>query len=96
MQAEKYIYYLTKGGKKVEDDLNEQFKQEKPVDYFFKVANPKSLIIMGRTNNYSKQQQEDLEIIKRKYKNVIDIISYDDLIQRLETIIKMLKKFNSN
>lgn len=96
MQAEKYIYYLTKGGKKVEDDLNEQFKQEKPDDYFFKVANPKSLIIMGRTNNYSKQQQEDLEIIKRKYKNVIDIISYDDLIQRLETIIKMLKKFNSN
>ncbi len=92
MQAEKYVYYLTKGGKKVEDDLNKQFAKIKPDDYTFKVVNPKTLIIMGRTNDYSPKQMEDLEIIKRKYKNVIDIISYDDLIQRLRTTIEMLKK----
>lgn len=92
MQAEKYIYYLTKGGKKVEDDLNKQFAKIKPDDYTFKVVNPKTLIIMGRTNDYSTKQLEDLEIIRRKYKNVIDIISYDDLIQRLRTTIEMLKK----
>ncbi len=92
MQAEKYVYYLTKGGKKVEDDLNKQFTKIKPDNYKFKVVNPKTLIIMGRTNDYSTKQLEDLEIIRRKYKNVIDIISYDDLIQRLKTTIEMLKK----
>ena len=92
MQAEKYMYYLTKGGKKAEDDLNKQFAKLKPDDYTFKVVNPKTLIIMGRTNDYSVKQLEDLEIIRRKYKNVIDIISYDDLIQRLKTTIEMLKK----
>ena len=96
MQAEKYIFYLTKGGKKVEDDLNKQFAKVKPADYTFKVVNPKTLIIMGRTNDYSSEQIEDLEIIRRKYKNVIDIISYDDLIQRLKTTIEMLKKELSN
>ena len=92
MQAEKYVFYLTKGGKKVEDDLNKQFALIKPADYTFKVVNPKTLIIMGRTNDYSPEQIEDLEIIRRKYKNVIDIISYDDLIQRLKTTIEMLRK----
>lgn len=92
MQAEKYVFYLTKGGKKVEDDLNKQFATVKPADYTFKVVNPKTLIIMGRTKDYSPEQIKDLEIIRRKYKNVIDIISYDDLIQRLKTTIEMLKK----
>lgn len=91
MQSEKYIYYLTKGGGKVEDDLNKQFNKILPPNYKFKVVNPKSIIIMGRTNNYDYQQKEDLEIIRRKYKNVIDIISYDDLLQRLRTTIDMLK-----
>ena len=50
---------------------------------------------MGRTKDYSTKQLEDLEIIRRKYKNVIDIISYDDLIQRLRTTIEMLKKETS-
>lgn len=92
MQAEKYIYYLTKGGITVEQDLNKQFRNQKPSDYSFKVVNPKSIIIMGRTNNYTEPQKEDLEIIRRKYKNITDIISYDDLLQRLETTIAMLEK----
>lgn len=95
MQAEKYIYYLTKGGLEVEKDINNQFSSNKPQDYSFKVINPKTLIIMGRTKDYSTRQLEDLEIIRRKYKNVIDIISYDDLIQRLRTTIEMLKKDTS-
>lgn len=96
MQAEKYIYYLTKGGGlEVEKDINNQFSSNKPQNYSFKVINPKTLIIMGRTKDYSTKQLEDLEIIRRKYKNVIDIISYDDLIQRLRTTIEMLKKETS-
>jgi hypothetical protein len=35
---------------------------------------------MGRTVGLSEEQIQDFEVIKRKYKNVIDIITYDDLI----------------
>ena len=60
-------------------------------DYHFKIINPKSIIIMGHTSNYTQQQKDDFEVIKRKYTNVLDIISYEDLIHRLETIINALK-----
>jgi len=35
-------------------------------------------------------QQLDLEIIKRKYANMIDILTYDDLLRRLDNIIASL------
>lgn len=47
---------------------------------------------MGRDNKMDKNQLQDFEIIKRKYKNVIDIFTYDDLIRRLKMIISQLKK----
>lgn len=40
----------------------------------------------------SSKQIRDLEIIKRKYKNVMDIVTYDDLITRLEKIIEKFKR----
>ena len=46
---------------------------------------------MGRDNNLSAAQRHDFEVIKRKYKNVVDIITYDDLIRRLETVVKQYK-----
>ncbi len=46
---------------------------------------------MGRDNNLSNQQKEDFEVIKRKYSNVLDIITYDDLLQRLRSTIHQLK-----
>ena len=88
MQCEKYIYYLQKGGKSAENDLNKQYKNELPNGYNFHIINPKAIIIIGRSNNFAKQEKEDFEIIRRKYKNVIDIITYDDLINRFETAIK--------
>ena len=91
MQAEKYIYYLTKDGAEAENNLNMQFSYDKPISYKFKVINPKAIIIMGRTCDFTEDQREDFEIIKRKYKNVVDIISYDDLLNRLGTVIELLK-----
>ncbi len=43
---------------------------------------------MGRENNLTNEQLGDFEIIKRKYKNVIDIITYDELIKRIEQLIE--------
>ena len=46
---------------------------------------------MGRENNLSKDQKNDFEVVKRKYKNVIDILSYDDLLQRLKFSIQQIQ-----
>jgi hypothetical protein len=43
---------------------------------------------MGREKGLSDVQKNDLEIIKRKYKNIMDIITYDDLIRRIKNIIE--------
>jgi hypothetical protein len=44
-------------------------------NFKIKITNPSGLIIMGRTVGLSEEQIQDFEVIKRKYKNVIDIIT---------------------
>ena len=92
MQCEKYIYFMTAEGKNAEEKLNNQFKPVLPSNYSLKIINPKAMIIMGRSNEFEAQQEEDFEIIKRKYKNIIDIITYDDLLRRLVTTISILQE----
>lgn len=90
MQVEKYVFYLSKWGRAGEDALTEKYKSELPDDFSIKITNPGGMIIMGRDTNLSNEQRQDFEVVKRKYKNVIDIITYDDLLRRLEFIIKQL------
>ena len=92
MQIEKYIYYLNKWGKKGEEELTKEYAKCLPKGMNIKITNPNGLIIMGRENNLTIEQLSDLEIIKRKYKNVIDIISYDDLIKRIKIAIEQMNK----
>lgn len=92
MQIEKYIYYLNKLGKQGEKSLTEKYKDELPEGMEIKIVNPNGIIIMGRDNLMESSQLGDFEIIKRKYKNVVDIFTYDDLLRRLEVTIKQLKK----
>ena len=91
MQAEKYIFYLNNYGAEGERKLNEKYKDSLPKDFKLKIRNPRTFILLGRSNNFDDQQKSDFEIIKRKYANMIDIISYDDLLNRLENIIAMLQ-----
>ncbi len=90
MQVEKYIFYLNKWGKEGEDKLTQRYKDKLPEYMSIKITNPSGLIIMGRDNNLTAIQKQDFEVIKRKYKNVIDIITYDDLISRLKFTIAQL------
>lgn len=76
MQIEKYIFYLNKWGKKGEEVLTKKYKDELPKGFSIKITNPGGIIIMGRENNLSPSQKQDFEVIKRKYKNVLDIITY--------------------
>ena len=58
------------------------------------ISNPKAIIIVGRDkidgSDMSPNQQLDFEIIKRKYAHMMDIITYDDLLRRLENTITAL------
>jgi hypothetical protein len=92
MQVEKYIFHLSKWGREGERTILEKRKNELPAGFEIKVTNSKAIIILGRDKDFSDDQKFDFEIIRRKYANVIDIMTYDDLLHRLETIISMLKR----
>lgn len=92
MQVEKYIFHLNKWGRDGEKEILKKRKSELPPDFEIKVTNPQAMIILGRDIDFVAEQKFDFEIIKRKYANVIDIMTYDDLLRRLENIISMMAK----
>ncbi|WP_261847809.1 Shedu immune nuclease family protein [Pectobacterium araliae] len=94
MQIEKYIFHLNKSGSNGEKTLNEKYKDKLPNGMKIKITNPSAIIISGRSNNLTDHQLQDFEIIRRKYKNLIDIITYDDLIERLKFIISSFQSNN--
>jgi hypothetical protein len=85
MQVEKYLFHLNKWWVKWEKVL----KGKLMID--IKITNPKWLLILWRDKNFSDSQRFDFEIIRRKYSNIMDIITYDDLIRRLENILKKFR-----
>lgn len=92
MQIEKYLFYLNKWSKTGEEYLTKKFKDELPNNLNIKITNPSGMIIMGREINLSPSQKRDFEVIKRKYKNIVDIITYDDLLGRLRVTIEQLQQ----
>ncbi|MGR7970377.1 Shedu immune nuclease family protein, partial [Escherichia coli] len=95
MQAEKYIFHLSKWGVKGEKELTNAYKNSLPAGMCIRISNPKAIIIVGRdqiaNGNMTDGQLLDFEIIKRKYANMIDILTYDDLLRRLNNTIEALK-----
>ncbi|OAB31583.1 hypothetical protein PMSD_18505 [Paenibacillus macquariensis subsp. defensor] len=92
MQVEKYLFHLNKSGRQGEIKLTNKFKDLLPDSLKINITNPNAILILGREEELGIEQLRDLEVIKRKYKNVMDIVTYDDLIRRLERIIE---KFQS-
>ncbi|GAB3013799.1 hypothetical protein GCM10027051_16280 [Niabella terrae] len=92
MQVEKYVYYLNRWSEAGEEYLNNTYKNELPEGFDIKITNPGGIIIMGRENNLTSEQKRDFEVVKRKYKNVVDIITYDNLLDRLKFTIDQIKK----
>jgi hypothetical protein len=90
MQVEKYIFYLNKLGRSGEQDILKKRCDELPPNFDIKITNPKAMIILGRDTNFVEDQKLDFEIIKRKFANIIEIMTYDDLLRRLDNIIAML------
>ena len=97
MQAEKYLFHLSKWGVAGEKVLTQRYASKLPSGMEVRITNPKAMIILGRdrrpdgAESLDASQQLDLEIIKRKYANVIDVLTYDDLLRRLNNIIASLR-----
>lgn len=87
MQAEKYVFHLAKWGVEGEMDINKRQASHLPAGLKVRITNPKAIVIAGRSNSLSQQQLFDFEIMKRKYANIVDILSYDDLLGRLSNIV---------
>lgn len=92
MQAEKYLFHLNKWGHAGEQQIYNKHKDELPSGIELKIANPKAMILIGRDNDFVGQQRFDFEIIRRKYANMLDIMTYDDLLRRVGNIIEMMKR----
>lgn len=91
-QIEKYNYCLNAWGKDGEQELQKQLSSKLPDTVTPKVVNPQGILLLGRSNQFNRQQKDDFELIKRQYKHIAEIMTYDDLIQRIDNIIAALYK----
>lgn len=90
-QIEKYIFCLTSIEKSQKAVLN-KLVSLLPDTITPEIVNPQGILIAGRSCSFNAQQKRDFELIKRQYKHVADIMTYDDLVKRLENIVISLRK----
>lgn len=88
-QIEKYIYCLTALNRE-KDVFFRKLNERLPDGIVPQVVNPKGILLLGRSENFNEQQRRDFELIRRQYKNIVDIMTYDDLTVRFERIIQAL------
>lgn len=90
-QVEKYLYHLTRWGREGEAALTKRFASRLPAGLKVRIASPSGLAILGRDHNLTQAQRHDFEIIRRQYKHIADIITYDDLLRRLKFVLEQLR-----
>lgn len=95
IQASKYILALNKNMEKSKKNIFEKLNNTFPTHGILlediKINNPKGIVLFGRSNNLTKEQQDDFELIKRQYKDITDIMTYDELLTRINNLIKSLE-----
>ena len=89
-QIEKYIFCLNSSDK-AKKDVSDKIHGLLPNGLKTQVVNPQGILLVGRSNEFNEEQKKDFELIKRQYKHVADIMTYDDLLFRLGNIIESLK-----
>ena len=90
-QIEKYIFCLNSSDK-AKEDVSKKLTEFLPAGVEVKIVNPQGVLLAGRSNEFTDEQKKDFELIKRQYKHVADIMTYDDLAQRLRNIIASIEK----
>lgn len=92
MQIEKYLHHLNRWGKSGEKVLQKRFHNDLPDDLLLHVTHPKGIILAGRSNDLKSKQLTDFEVIRRRYSDIMDIITYDMFLRRINNIIAALEK----
>ena len=92
-QIEKYIYCLT-SIENSQKNVIEKLRDGLPEGMVPQVVSPKGMLLIGRSKDFNEQQKRDFEIIKRQYKNIADIMTYDDLLKRISNIVSSLEMKN--
>lgn len=90
-QIEKYIFCLN-SYEKAKKDVSDKLDGMLPNGLKTQVVNPQGILLAGRSNEFTDEQKKDFELIKRQYKHVADIMTYDDLLFRIGNIINSLKR----
>lgn len=90
-QIEKYIYCLNSITDK-EEAVLKLLSEKLPEGVIPQVLNPQGILLLGRSKDFNQQQKRDFELIKRQYKNIADIMTYDDLACRIRNIVLALKE----
>ena len=90
-QIEKYIYCLNSvdGNKEV---IKKKLAGLLPNSVTIEILNPKGILLAGRSKEFNEQEMRDFELIKRQYKNIADIMTYDDLLMRVNNIVAALDR----
>lgn len=91
MQIEKYIFHLCRWGTAGETYLTKKYADRLPPGLQIKITNPCGIVIMGRDHEMTDVQRRDFEVFRRQNKNIVDVITYDDLLRRLQVVIQQFK-----
>ena len=93
-QIEKYIACIQRCASEWEEKPPKKIAKHIMNHLKLKVVNPQGIIVMGDARGFNVEQRQDFELIKRQYKNVAEIITYDDLVRRLDNMILALKVYS--
>lgn len=103
-QIQKYIYNLTRNSLREEPRLQKRFEDKAELKLSkssggIHIRSPKGLIVVGRSPSHStqnleeaQQQEQDFDIYKRRYEDILFFLTYDDILDWTERIISRQSK----
>lgn len=91
VQCRRYADCLLNGGGRLADRLTLRFAQDGliPEGLQLRFISPKGIVIMGR--DVEEDRALDFDVIRRQYADVVDVITYDDLIRRFQRTVNAVK-----
>ena len=90
-QVTHYLRHLSRWGPDGEDYLTQLLRADLPVGFRIRIVNPSGIVIMGRSNTLSDVQRREFEVLRRDSKGVVDIVTYDDLLARVQAVLDQLR-----
>lgn len=88
IQTEQYIYLLQSEKVRIEEKIQREYASELG-NLKVNIINPQGIVLLGRSNLMNKNEKNDFEVIKRMHKNISEIITYDNLVERLKNLIEI-------